>query len=688
MTQVSIMMLVALLLTSSVSAFLNYNSTMHLLEQTMTETALLASERIQQELTAYSNVAKEVGCTAELSNPNVSTSQKQLLIDQRAKIHGFQRGNVLDKNGLSIFNGTDYSAREYYQASIKGETFFSEPLVSKVTGELSIIISAPIWRNGIPNSEVTGVVYFVPKETFLNDIMSTIKVSENGGAYMLNRSGVIIAHTNMDLVAAMTNNIELAKTDSSLSELAAMEQQMISGQRGFGEYKYGGLDKVQAYSPINGTEGWSVGVNAPIDDFTAAMNKSIIITIALAVISIIAAALLALRLAVSIGNPIAEVQLGMQSINEGDLSFDVEHTSNDELGELADNMRDTMHNLKGIISDINDTLGALANGDFTAQSHDSEAYQGDYANILVSINSLRDTMCNTLSQIVVAAEQVDSGSNQVATGAQALSQGATEQAASTEELAATINDISDNVAKSGSYAAEANDKANETGRLTAECNDEMKQLVAAMGEISQKSEEIGRIIKTIEDIAFQTNILALNAAVEAARAGEAGKGFAVVADEVRNLAGKSAEASKNTAELIEASMLAVSNGAKLVHHTAQNLQAVADRTQEVGVMVEQIAASAQEQTTSIQQVSTGIDQISAVVQTNSATAQQSAAASEELSSQAAVLKELMARFTLKKNEFDAVYEAPAARSYRRIPEADEFDFESGCGFVETYSDKY
>ena len=210
-----------------------------------------------------------------------------------------------------------------------------------------------------------------------------------------------------------------------------------------------------------------------------------------------------------------------------------------------------------------------------------------------------------------------------------------------------VVDINRHVTQASVYAAKANEKTMDTIGLTNSCNDEMQELVSAMDDISHSSQEISKIIKTIEDIAFQTNILALNAAVEAARAGAAGKGFAVVADEVRSLAAKSAEASKSTAALIEASISAVSRGVSLVSDSAKNIQVVADHTREVGEMVDQIAASAQEQTEAVQQVTSGLDQISGVVQTNSATAEESAAASEELSSQAAMLKHLVAGFQLK-----------------------------------------
>ena len=240
------------------------------------------------------------------------------------------------------------------------------------------------------------------------------------------------------------------------------------------------------------------------------------------------------------------------------------------------------------------------------------------------------------------------GSDQMASGAQALSQGSVQQAASVEELAATIAGISEHVQKTARNAADARDHSVRSGEETAVCNQEMKEMVAAMDEIGKRSTEIGKIIKTIEDIAFQTNILALNAAVEAARAGEAGKGFAVVADEVRNLAGKSASASKSTSELIQGAVTAVEKGMEIATETAQSLEKVVVSSQAISGLVDKIAEAAVEQSNSLEQVTGGMNQISNVVQTNSATAEESAATSEELSSQSQVLRNLVRQFKLRK----------------------------------------
>ena len=244
MSRMSKTVLVATVIMAIVGAVLNFVSTMSLLEKTMTESAQLAADRVQQELFAYENIVYEIGCMTQLSDEEITLEQKKELIDQRAKVHGFQRGNVLDINGTSIFDGNNYADREYYQESRKGKTFISEPLVSKVTGEFTVIISAPIWANGIPESTVVGVVYFVPVGTFLNDIANSIQMSDGASAYMLDGKGTAIASQDMESVLNQANTIEQAKSDSSLKTLAAIEKKMVNGENGFGTYVYGTEGKV------------------------------------------------------------------------------------------------------------------------------------------------------------------------------------------------------------------------------------------------------------------------------------------------------------------------------------------------------------------------------------------------------------------------------------------------------------
>ena len=356
---------------------------------------------------------------------------------------------------------------------------------------------------------------------------------------------------------------------------------------------------------------------------------------------------LSLYLTRSITKPLRELEKAAGKIVNGQFDISVTYKSRDELGNLADAFRNMAVVLETVISDASRLLSEMANGNFDVRTKAEERYVGSLQGLLQSIRKLNRDLSMTLGQINNSADQVASGSGQVSNGAQALGQGATEQAASVEELAATITNISHQVKSTADNALEAKAQSGTASNEVEECNRQMQDMMAAMEEITRTSNEIDKIIKTIEDIAFQTNILALNAAVEAARAGTAGKGFAVVAEEVRTLAGKSSAASKNTAELIESSIKAVSRGTQIAGSTAESLVRVVDQVRTVSDNVDKIANAAEEQAGAIEQVTLGVDQISSVVQTNSATSEESAAASQELSEQAEKLKGLVAKFILR-----------------------------------------
>ena len=398
-------------------------------------------------------------------------------------------------------------------------------------------------------------------------------------------------------------------------------------------------------------------------------NFCILLFSILAIVSVGLMMVLTVNISKSLTRPIIELEGAMQKLSKGDLKATVTYSSRDELGSLADSLRTVMNTLSAYVNDISGKLGMIAGGNLNTEME--MEYAGDFAPIRASGNQIIDSLNNTLGQINQSAEQVASGSEQVSSGAQALSQGATEQASSVEELAATINELSGQVNNTASNARDVNNLVASTRDAIDGCNQQMGDMMHAMEKINTSSSEIGKIIKTIEDIAFQTNILALNAAVEAARAGAAGKGFAVVADEVRNLASKSAEAAKNTTTLIEGSLKAVEEGNEFSNATQQSLLQVVQHTEQVAEAMDKITKASDDQAEAIKQVTVGIDQISAVVQTNSATAEQSAAASQELSSQANVLKGLVGQFSLKGGS--AAGGGANGLSYSYVPDSFDFD---------------
>lgn len=631
-----------------ISSVLNLTSTLTTLEDAMTETAQVTADRISMELQATVNIVTELGSISRLSSDEYTPEQKQELINQKVEYYGMIRGKLINADGICEYDGTDYSDREYFQKSMAGETFISDPILSKTDGILSVIISAPVWKGGNPGTEITGVVFMVPDPDFLNDIVAEIKVSKNAGCYMLSSSGITIAHSTASIAEAQENTIEMAKTDSSLKAIAKLESKMVAGESGYGTYIYGGKHKLMAYAPIPDTNGWSVALSAPVMDFMGSTIQGMIICIVILIIALISGTYFANRLGAEIGNPIGECSERLKLLAQGDLQTPVpDIQSKNETGVLAGATKTIVESMNIVIKDADFLLGEMAAGNFKVKAEKEEYYVGDFHGLFDSMKTLNHTLNDTLKNIQEAVSQVALGAGQMAETAQNLAEGATDQAGAVEELQATISNVTDMVTDSASAmdGAYHQSKAFEEEALVS--SREMTELTAAMERISQTSKQINDIIAEIEDIAAQTNLLSLNAAIEAARAGEAGKGFAVVADQIRKLADDSAQSAVHTRELIETSIEEIGKGSQITDRTSASLQKVVEGMEILAKAAQDAKESSKTQADAMSQIEQGIEQISAVVQNNSATAEETSATSEELSAQATSMNELVDQFKLR-----------------------------------------
>ena len=547
-------------------------------------------------------------------------------------------GAVVANDGTYYKEGElDIESLEWYKVAMERKSTSVTGVYNDTIKDINVITMVAPVKQG---EKIVGLIGIDINIEQLGATLGKIKVGKGGYPIVLDQYKNCVFDPNSELI--MKNFSEF----------------------GFGDEITGNIENDKAFENIDTTRngeamevtsvtlpyvGYQVMLVVPEKQFTAATRASSNQIIFFFGVCIILLAIVVAIIGKKITKGILIVSDTADELAAGNLNVALDYQSTDEIGRLADSINMIVARLKEYIvyiDEITSSLEQMGKGDFTFQLVNS--YDGDFEKVKNALVDVRDTISEALLEVVNTAEQVDSGANQVAQGAQAQAQGATEQASSIEELAATLGEVTHQIDKTTENIGITK---RETELAVDELNvgtEKMSAMLKAMDEISNNSLEIEKIIKNIEDIAFQTNILALNAAVEAARAGEAGKGFAVVADEVRNLAGKTADASKSTAGLIEKALVAVQQGKGIADDTAESFRNINEKVKNVAERTEEIAVNAQEQDDAIKQTNLGVEQISSVVQTNSATAEESAAASEELSGQSNQLKLMVGKFKLNR----------------------------------------
>lgn len=636
------MIIICCVVLGIIISVLSYISSISAVSKTIDNTSDVAASYVAEAVERYVSIAYETGSIARLADPERAVEDKSALIMQKVDNYGFVNGLLLDGSGVDLLSGQDCSGETYFKEGMQGNTYVSTPEYSEALGTASFVVAAPLWEGGIPETTPVGVVAYTINGECLNDIMRSIKVGKGGTAFMVNASGVTIADVDSSL-AGVEDTLALGDNNPKLKKFSNICRKMVAGEDGTGTYSYGGVTKVVAYSPVPGSEGWSIGVAAVRNEFLGMFYLSLLFT----VLCVVAFTFIGIRSGILLGKavvkPIAAVEERLKLFTEGDLhSPSPVPETNDETAQLMNSLAEMIQCLDIVVSDISHHLSEMSNGNF--QLVIDKTYRGDFAQISESFRDIIGALSDAMHNIDDHAENVQRGAGDLAGAAQSLAEGATDQASVIEELTATITDISEKIHNNAENAERAKATVDSMNGRVRESNEQMKANTEAMQKIKEASDRIAEIISSIEDIADQTNLLSLNASIEAARAGEAGRGFAVVATQVGILAEQSSEAARNTKALIQNAVMAVEEGTKLTNATAESLSAVVENAKAVNKAIHEIAMASDNQAEASAQITLGVNQIAGVVEANSAASEECAASSQELSTQADMLKALVSRF--------------------------------------------
>lgn len=547
----------------------------------------------------------------------------------------FPNDDVIFASGIDVPEGLIVTERDWYKAAVAadGKMICTDPYIDANTGSLVVTV-AKIIKKG---SEIFCVV---GADVTIDELVakcSEFKIYDNSYTFLVSTAGDFIVHENADFLPTAADG---EAKFVNVADVPQYSGKNITVDSVVKIKDYNNKTVMVCTSPLS--NGWQLGYSIDYREYSRSLRMLRTVYIAIFVPAILAVIFVGSFILKKCLKPVKSIHKAIISMENGDLSYAPDYFGDDILGTLCEALAKTNTALKGYVNDISVNLENMANGNFNVRF--SADYVGDFSSIKGSIEGIASSMQSVIEGVSTASSQVTIGADSVSETATSLAMGASEQSQTVDELNEIIEHFMTLVSQSVDNADKAKEDSNQTGECIENSNASMKELLNSMEQITEMSTQIEKIVKTIDDIAFQTNILALNAAVEAARAGAAGKGFAVVADEVRNLASKSAEAAKGTTALIQNTTEAVAKGSAIANATAESLDAVTTKSRDVNDLVESISKACDEQRAQISVITDKLGAISDIARKNAATAEESAASSEELSGQARTLDDLMAQF--------------------------------------------
>lgn len=601
-------------------------------KNSMQISANLAANEIKGKLDDFMKMAQVSGQDSILSNSK-SDSRATSRIDSLASTYSFTSGNILDTNGVSRKDKTDFSDRDYVQKALSGNANISDLTLSKYTQNYGFSVASPVYDK---NNAVNGVVYYRMDVDFMSNILDQISISDNSYTYLVDGNGLVIVHPDKSLIG----KYNITDTKSGLGDIS---KAILSNESGAGEYTKDSNDYLCGYSPIEDTNGWTVVVAAPKNDFMGPTKAAMKTLMIVSIIALVAALLIAGIFSGKIGSAVHRVSQELSYLSVGDLTHEIDPSKRkDEIGHLQNSTRELQQTFRKIINETNTILGGMASYDL--RQEDMHPYPGDFNQLSDSVNNIRKILQGLIRQVQSAASSVGIGSSELSSAADALAAGTVTQASSISQLVSSVEEVTERIVSDSENEENVQKRLQELDSLIVTGNNRMDDLNAVVAEVANMSSDIQNIISTIESIAFQINILALNASVEAAHAGESGRGFAVVADEISDLASKTSESSKQTADLINNCIKQIEAAMTCADATSKCLKDIVDNSVQISEAFKTISNDTKIQADKSVHIKSEISNISDVVQTNTATAEETAAATQELSEQAKSLSSLIAKF--------------------------------------------